>query len=69
MFIQVKLDDYDFVEIQQSDIEDMWNYLIEDTENFLYGACLRIKGLDLDYWKEDESLRDLYKVLKDIYEE
>lgn len=66
MNVTVKLYDQDFVDIEQSDLEDMWNIISEDTENFLYIVNQRIKGLDTDYWKE--NLIPLYETLKNICE-
>ena len=34
MYLSIRLDD-DSVELMQSDIEDMWNYLEQDTENHI----------------------------------
>lgn len=40
MYLSIRLDD-DSVELMQSDIEDMWNYLEQDTENFVYHTVPR----------------------------
>lgn len=39
MYLSIRLDD-DGVELMQSDIEDMWNYLEQDTENFCVSYSL-----------------------------
>lgn len=45
MYLSIRLDD-DSVELMQSDIEDMWNYLEQDTENFVsYSLVHRRSGL------------------------
>ena len=44
MYLSIRLDD-DSVELMQSDIEDMWNYLEQDTENFVYHTASYIEGL------------------------
>lgn len=67
MNIQIKLIDSDCVEVEQSDIEDMWNYISEDTEDLIYRVTERIKSLDKEYWKD--YLVPLYKTLKEICED
>jgi len=65
MNISVRLDDYN-VELTQSDIEDMWNYLSQDMENFVYCAASYIEGLELECYAEE--LRPLYETLKNFFE-
>lgn len=62
MYLSIRLDD-DSVELMQSDIEDMWNYLEQDTENFVYHTASYIEGLELEY-----ELRPLYETLKNFFE-
>lgn len=65
MYLSIRLDD-DSVELMQSDIEDMWNYLKQDTENFVYHTASYIEGLDLEYYADE--LRPLYEILKNFFE-
>lgn len=57
MYLSIRLDD-DSVELMQSDIEDMWNYLEQDTENFVYHTASYIEGLELEYYADE--LRPLH---------
>lgn len=61
MYLSIRLDD-DSVELMQSDIEDMWNYLEQDTENFVYHTASYIEGLELEYYAP------LYETLKNFFE-
>lgn len=63
MYINVNPFDSDVAELEQSDIESMWNYLMEEPDNFIY----YIIGLELDYYKDE--LEPLYKALKPLYDE
>ncbi len=65
MYLSIRLDD-DSVELMQSDIEDMWNYLEQDTENFVYHTASYIGGLELEYYAAE--LRPLYETLKNFFE-
>lgn len=38
MYINVNPFDSDVAELEQSDIESMWNYLMEEPDNFIYTA-------------------------------
>lgn len=62
MYLSIRLDDS--VELVQSDIEDMWNYLKQDTENFVYHTASYIEGLE--YYADE--LRPLYETLKNFFE-
>ncbi len=66
MNISIELD-YNSASLQQSDIEDMWNYLYQDTENFLYHAASCIESLELEYYADE--LRPLYETLKNFFED
>lgn len=61
MYLSIRLDD-DSVELMQSDIEDMWNYLEQDTENFVYHTAYRRSRVGAD------ELRPLYETLKNFFE-
>lgn len=67
MNVNVKLCDRDYIDIEQSDLEDMWDIVSEDVENLLYLVKGKIESLDTDYWKE--YLVPLYETLKNICEE
>lgn len=67
MYINVNPFDSDVAELEQSDIESMWNYLMEEPDNFIYTATQYIIGLELDYYKDE--LESLYKALKPLYDE
>lgn len=67
MYINVNPFDSDVAELEQSDIESMWNYLMEKPDNFIYTATQYIIGLELDYYKDE--LEPLYKALKPLYDE
>lgn len=66
MNISVQLDS-DCVEISQDDIENMWDYLLQQsTEDFIYQLISSISELDIEDYKEE--LRPLYEELKDFFE-
>lgn len=67
MYINVNPFDSDVAELEQSDIESMWNYLMKEPDNFIYTATQYIIGLELDYYKDE--LEPLYKALKPLYDE
>lgn len=67
MYINVNPFDSDVAELEQSDIESMWNYLMEEPDNFIYTATQYIIDLELDYYKDE--LEPLYKALKPLYDE
>ncbi len=59
------------VDFEQSDIENMWNYLREDRENFEYQIVQYLNvNFDnfKDEWANDSNFEELYNNLKQIYE-
>ena len=61
---------YCAIDFSQSDIESMWNYLMEDRENFEYGI-LQYLNNNFDCFKEDwannPDFQKLHENLKLIY--
>ena len=75
MYINVDLEEGSTscaIDFTQSDVENMWNYLKEDRENFEYNT-IQYFNCNFDNYKEDwlynEDLKSLYKKLKDLYED
>lgn len=59
------------VDFEQSDIENMWNHLSEDRENFEYQIVQYLNtNFDnfKDEWANDSNFEELYNNLKQIYE-
>ncbi len=59
------------IDFEQSDIENMWNYLMNDRENFEYGILQYLNNnFDCfkDEWEYNSDFQQLYKNLKQIYE-
>lgn len=59
------------IDFEQSDIENMWNYLMEDRENFEYGITQYLNNnFDnfKDEWIYDSNFKELYNNLKQLYE-
>lgn len=58
------------VDFDQSDIESMWNYLMEDRENFEYGILQYLNNNfdSFDDWKDNPEFEKLYNNLKQMYE-
>lgn len=59
------------VDFEQSDIENMWNYLREDREDFEYQIVQYLNAnFDnfKDEWANDSNFEELYNNLKQIYE-
>ena len=59
------------VDFEQSDIENMWNHLSEDRENFEYQIVQYLNAnFDnfKDEWANDSNFEELYNNLKQIYE-
>ena len=66
MNIRVQLDS-SCIEISQEDIEDMWDYLLQqNTVDFIYQLISSISELDIEDYKEEFRL--LYEKLKDFFE-
>ena len=61
MYLSIRLDD-DSVELMQSDIEDMWNYLEQDTENLNHSITTSKESLG----KSLESADETYEVFDRI---
>jgi len=59
------------IDFEQSDIENMWNYLKEDRENFEY-QIIQYLNANFDNfkneWANDSNFEELYNNLKQIYE-
>ncbi len=59
------------IDFEQSDIEYMWNYLLEDRENFEY-SILQYLNVNFDNykdeWENNPDFEELYNNLKQIYE-
>ena len=65
MNIRVQLDS-SCIEISQEDIEDMWDYLLQqNTVDFIYQLISSISELDIEDYKEEFRL--LYEKLKDFF--
>ena len=60
------------IDFEQSDIENMWNYLMDDRENFEYHILQYLNtnfdGLS-DDWKDNPEFEKLYENLKQLYDE
>lgn len=59
------------VDFDQSDIESMWNYLMEDRENFEYGILQYLNNNfdSFDDWKDNPDFEKLYNNLKKLFKE
>jgi CTP:phosphocholine cytidylyltransferase-like protein len=58
------------IDFEQSDIENMWNYLMEDRENFEYIIVQYLNNnFDnfKDEWGNDLNFQELYNNLNQIY--
>jgi hypothetical protein len=58
------------IDFEQSDIENMWNYLMDDRENFEYGILQYLNNnFDQfkDEWEDNPEFEKLYNNLKQIY--
>lgn len=58
------------IDFEQSDIENMWKYLMEDREIFEYNILQYLNNnFDelLDNWKGSSEFEKLYKNLKKLY--
>ena len=58
------------IDFEQSDIENMWNYLRDDRENFEYNILqyLNTNFDELsDDWKDNSEFEKLYENLKKLY--
>lgn len=58
------------IDFEQRDIESMWNYLMEDRENFEYQIVQYLNvNFDnfKDEWKDDPYFKELYNNLKQIF--
>lgn len=57
------------IDFEQSDIENMWNYLMEDRENFEYGILQYLNNNfgTFDDWKDNPEFEKLYENLKKLY--
>lgn len=59
------------IDFEQSDIENMWNYLMYDRENFEYRI---LQYLNVNFepfkeeWKNNSDFEKLYANLKQIFE-
>jgi len=58
------------IDFEQSDIENMWNYLMEDRENFEYQIVqylnINFNGFKND-WLNNPDFEELYNNLKQIF--
>lgn len=58
------------IDFEQSDIENMWNYLMNDRENFEY-EILQYLNINFDQfkdeWEENSDFKELYTNLKQIF--
>ena len=59
------------VDFDQSDIESMWNYLMEDRENFEYNILQYLNNNfdSFDDWKDNPDFEKLYNNLKKLFKE
>lgn len=59
------------VDFDQSDIENMWNYLMEDRENFEYNILQYLNNNfdQFDDWKDNPDFEELYNNLKKLFKE
>lgn len=60
------------IDFEQGDIESMWNYLMEDRENFEYQIVQYLNdNFDnfKDEWKDNSYFKELYDNLKQIFED
>ena len=59
------------VDFDQSDIENMWNYLMEDRENFEYNILQYLNNNfdSFDDWKDNPDFEELYNNLKKLFKE
>ena len=59
------------IDFSQADVESMWNYLMEDRENFEYGILQYLNNNfdSFDDWKDNPEFEKLYNNLKQLYDE
>lgn len=59
------------IDFSQADIESMWNYLMEDRENFEYVILQYLNNNfdSFDDWKDNPEFEKLYENLKRLYNE
>lgn len=60
------------IDFEQRDIENMWNYLMEDRENFEYQIIQYLNNnFDCfkDEWTYNPDFEELYNNLKQLYNE
>ena len=59
------------IDFNQFDIESMWNYLMEDRENFEYGVLQYLNNNfdSFDDWKDNPDFKKLYDNLKKLFKE
>ena len=59
------------IDFEQRDIENMWNYLMEDRENFEY-QIVQYLNINFDNfkdeWASNSDFEKLYNNLKQIFE-
>ena len=59
------------IDFEQRDIESMWNYLMEDRENFEY-QIIQYLNVNFDNfkdeWRDNPYFKELYNNLKQIFE-
>ena len=58
------------IDFEQNDIDSMWNYLMEDRENFEYGITQYLNNnFDAfkDEWLYNPYFQELYDNLKQIF--
>ena len=73
MHISMNLEEgstYCALDFEQSDIENMWNYLMADRENFEYSILQYLNNNIDNYgqeWKEDLGFKNLYINLKNLF--
>jgi hypothetical protein len=60
------------IDFEQSDIENMWNYLMNDRENFEYGILQYLNNNFDNFkneWEDNSDFKELYTNLKQIFED
>ena len=59
------------IDFEQADIENMWNYLMADRENFEYVILQYLNNnfevFAFDDWKDNPEFKKLYENLKELY--
>lgn len=59
------------IDFEQSDVDSMWNYLMEDRENFEYEITQYLNNNFYNFkdeWMYDFNFKKLYNNLKQLYE-